>query len=120
MALLLEWERGWQRGEQSRVPCPIAALQTGSGFAVHVRYMSSWVLVRRTLWQHGNGTFCRVICLLGSVRPLAVPWGLRRMETRAVRGCCRSGLRWEGSSSSTGPVPEGSFLPQDQGDRFGV
>lgn len=98
MALLLEWERGWQRGEQSKARCPVAALQTGSGFAVQVLYTSSWVLVRRTFWQPGNCTFCHVICLLGSVLPLTVPCGLRRIE----------------SAGSAGSLPQQAALGREQ------
>lgn len=46
MALLLKWERGWQREEQREACCSIAALQNGLGFDMQVLYMSSsWFLV---------------------------------------------------------------------------
>jgi len=50
MALLLEWERGWQRGERSKACCPVAALQNGSGFDVRVLYVSSY-----GTWNVGRG-----------------------------------------------------------------
>lgn len=50
MALLLEWERGWQKEQWSKACCPVAALQNGLGFDVQVLYImmymsSSWFLV---------------------------------------------------------------------------
>lgn len=51
MALLLEWERGWQREERSKACCPVAALQNGWGFDVQVLYIrSSWFLVCSSFW----------------------------------------------------------------------